>query len=938
MRSPRRFGALVLLPALLAALGPVGGRAVAASAPGVRAGVGVVDATWHAGSSAGQYATPRGGIDDCASADFVNTCHPRLEDFTEGDFDVNTHAVKRIPSYGVQSRLSARAIVIEGADGTRIALLKTDNYLAQDVLLRRVGQLLADGHSGVTYDHILYNVSHDHSSPYYTTPTPGPMLFQDVVDLRMIEYQARAMAEAIERAAATLVPVRMGATTVPFDGVFRNAPGPSVADDGSPTGYPSGEDDTGLVVMRFDDVSDRAHPKPLVTWMNFGVHPEDLDGYNLISADYIAPLQRMVGRATGAPLFFSQGDVGSSEPANSTNERLANGVVRAFSHDGYAQSEREARLMSDAVLSGWNQIGAGGGTVPYSTSFPVRMFDRWTPGPVSHPYPAVSNCRTQPTVDGGSIGIPVLGLPDCSRDLPELPTGVGAFDGLKSAGVPIPENYDAPSFLALEENLRIHLQAVRLGDVLLASCSCEPQVDLIKNLESRTDDVAGNIYDGFAWERYCDRAGNAWKCADPRKNNLGDRSLSVSDAAYRRMVAEVHNDARGWDDPANAATANAEPADPVQIKGNFTKEELPPRLGYKLAVGVGHAGDYNGYTVSYRMFMSYDHYRKALTSYGPHTADYMVTRLVRMAGALKGGPAVAPEPLDALGQADEVRQQATAVAVGQAAAAAYSGWHATLPEDPVSARVVTQPRDITRFSAASVTWVGGNNYVDNPTVRVERFADGHWQPYADQTGEVQVRVDLPKGAASEVDQYTTPFAYKWTANFEAPDFFPRDIDPRGPNVPDGRYRFVVDGVQRVARGIVPYRLTSSPFAVKKWTGIAVAGVKLDPAGTVAVNVAPIVYPKTYRSSFKFIADDKGNPICKTCTFRPWASTGSVASVTVRVLQKNGKVKLVPAHLGPDGLWHTTVKLQKGERAAVASGGVVDSYGEVNGHASQEVRR
>src|SRR3546814_4207266 len=87
------------------------------------------------------------------------------------------------------------------------------------------------------------------------------------------------------------------------------------------------------------------------------------------------------------------------------------------------------------------------------------------------------------------------------------------------------------------------------------------------------------------------------------------------------MRAQVHNDARGWDAPAYALTAESEPPSLADIKGNFTREEIQDLgvPGYKLAVGVGHAGDYNGYTVSYREYMSRDSYRKALTSYGPHT-------------------------------------------------------------------------------------------------------------------------------------------------------------------------------------------------------------------------------------------------------------------------------------------------------------------------------
>ncbi len=934
MRLRAAFVALAVIAAVAAGI-PHASAQTRGPVIGVRAGVGIVDATWHVGASAGQYASGRYGIDDCVDFNFVETCRPRVDELATADFDPELQQTKRVPSYGVQSRLSARAIVVEGRDGTRVALVKIDNYLAQDVLARRVGQLLDEGDSGVRYDHILMHATHNHSSPYYTTPAVGPWVFQDVMDLRMLEYQARAIATAIEEAAGRLVPVRMGATTVPLTGVFRNAPGPTVANDGSPTGYPDDEDDTGLVVMRFDDISDPRHPRPLATWMNYGVHPESLDGYNLISADYLGPLERMVGRATGAPLVFSQGDVGSAETADFLDQRLPNGTVRAFAHRGYAQNERMARVMADAVIAGWNDVGAGRGAVPYATDFPVRMISRWTPGPVSHPYPSVSNCRTEPNFSG-QMGLPVLGLPDCER-VDTVPAGAEPlFSTLKMLGAPVPENYDAPSFMAVEENLRIHLQTVRLGEVLLASCSCEPQVDLVKNLESRTDNVAGNIYDGYAWEQHCARAGADWRCADPRKHNLADRSLVVSDAAYRKMVAEVHNDAAGWDSVANAATADAEPADPSQIKGNFTKEELPASRGYKLAVGIGHAGDYNGYTVSYRMYMSYDHYRKALTSYGPHTADYMVTRLVRMAGQMKGGPAPAAEPLDAVAQADEVRQELTARGLGAAAAAAYAAWPHTLPDDPTTARVVAQPRDITRFAAAEFSWVGGNNYVDNPAVRVERFVDGEWRRYADQTGEVQVRVDFPKGVTSAVTAHTQPMPYRWTANFEAADFFPREIDPRGPNIPDGRYRFVADGLQQRGGKPAGYRLVSKAFEVRPWTGIRVDAIAVMADGRVAARIAPITYPRTYRSSFRVIGDDRGHPVCETCSFRPWAESAAVKTVAVHIRRANGKVETAAATAGSDGIWRTTTRLRKGDRAVIEAGGVVDNYGERNGQPSAVV--
>jgi hypothetical protein len=814
-------------------------------------------------------------------------------------------------------------------------LLKSDNYLAQDSLIRRVGQLLATAGSRVTADHILYSATHNHSSPYYTTPAVGPWVFQDVFDVRMFEYQARAMAQAIEEAEANLTPVRLGATTVEAGGDYRNAPGGAIADDGSPSGYPQYENDRGLVVLRFDDVSG-SKPKPLAVWMNYGVHPESLDGYNLISGDYVAPLERFVEREVGAPLVFSQGDVGSSEPADDLTDRIGDGVVRAFSHRGYAQTERHARLLADKVIAGFDEIGDNKGTVDWMTDFPVKMFDGWVPGPVSHPYPSVGNCRTEPTVEGNP-GVPAAGLPDCERPVGDSDDNASdTFDSLKKTGLPLPENYDAPSKDTVEENYRIHLQAVRFGDILLASCSCEPQVDLIKNLESRTDDTARNIYDGWDWSPYCDQqADKTWRCANPQLPQakvFSDRSLKVTDAAYRRMVAQVHNDARGWDAAANAPYANAEPADPAAIKGNFTKEEVQNLgvPGYKLTVGLGHTGDYNGYTVSYRVYMSWDHYRKALASYGPHTADYMVTRLVRMAAALQGAPLPKGEPLAGLATLDEVRQDATTRAIGQASSSAYSAWNATLPDDVGSPEVLTQPKDIARFDAATVSWRGGNNDVDQPVVRVERRVDGEWKPYADQTGEVQTVLKFPKGLQSVVSYRANRLEWKWTANFEAADFFPRNIG----QVPTGTYRFVIKGRHNARGEPRRYTLTSRAFAVRPWEGVTVNDLRVETRGVSFT--AAVAYPRSYKSSIAAIHDDGGNPICETCTFRAWASTSDVRRATVTVHRAKGRTFTTRANF-VNGRWVANgFRLGKGDTATVKAGDVVDAFGEVNGAAARVV--
>lgn len=870
-------------------------------------GVGIADATWRVGAGAGQYA---GETDGSA--------------LTGGDADPQAFATKSENSYGVQSRLSMRAVVVRGSNGKRMVLLKTDNYLAQNQLMRRVGQLLAEAGSSIKADDILHSASHNHSSPYYSTPSVGVWVFQDAIDLRAFEYQARAIRDAIVEGERNLAAARMGATTVEHSLFKSNVVGPAIADDGSPAGYPRDFGDNEIAVMRFDSV---ATGEPLAAWVNHGQHPESLDSYQLISADYIGPLERMVQDDLGVPLVFSQGDVGSAEGPSEGRRNattLPDGTVRAFFHTGFAQAERGARLLADSIVEGWNAIGAGRGVVPSSTDVPVGLLTYWAPGPVSHPYPGVSACRTEPTAEG-QVGVP--NAADCNRDAPAVPLPL-EFENLKAHGLPVPENYDLPAFGTVEENNRMQLQAARLGDVVLGSCACEAQVDLILNLESRANDVEGDIWDGFPWDQYCtQQPDGSWLCANPDAVDLDtDRSLPVTDAAYQRMKAQIHNDAAGWDDPEYAPYANAEPADPAKIKGNFTKEELDSSTGFPLVVGLGHSGDYNGYTVSYREYMNRESYRKALTSYGAHTADYMVTRLVRMAKALKTGTPF--EPTDALGPAalaDEARQEAASQALGRAAGAAYDRWLAALPNDAGRAEALRQPTSITRFDAATFQWRGGSNAVDNPTVRVERFDGDRWVPFADQSGEVQTMVTYPQGLAGVATAYAGQQEWLWTASFEAFDAAPARLG----QTPDGTYRFVVDGAIRAAGATTPYRLESERFEVAPWDGITISDIRVD-GGDVSFVVDPIAYPRTYQSPLRFVGDSGGAGICKTCSFRPWATTGTAKSVTVEVVDGTGQVvRTVEATL-VDGRWVANADLGPGLEARIARGAVRDTWGEING--------
>ena len=977
--------------------------APAAHAGSLRAGTAVVDATWHVGASAGQYASTRPESTDA---------------------DPHVHQTKNAPSYGVQSRLEMRALVVQGAPNgmapggrDRFALVKTDLYIPQDLLYRRAAQLIREkGIDWIDRGNLVMATTHDHSSPYYTSTAWGAWTFQDVIDIRAYEYYADRIAEAVVQAARNMKPVRVGGGATHLDAVHRNSQGPDHADDGTPAGYPYRYTDHDLSVVRLDDISRPDRPDPLAVLVNYSNHPEGLDGNDLISADWVSAMERMVDRATGATTIYTQNAVGHAEMERSTHRQP--GERHEYYHREYAQGERAGRLTADAALSVWRGIGRnapdpnyGDRFVPFFEDGPVDFRDHWFPGPLTHPYPAVSSCRTEALAQNPpDPRVPIVGLPDCqgpSTIWSEIGFSPPAFPvngpgvtlaTLQSAGVPVPQNYGAPSFTGLEEDVSVHLQGFRIGDIFFPVCSCEQWADQSYNTKARTDRVAGNETHGdnlgFDWSERCEPQGNQYSCPDPR--NEATRRLTVSAAAFARMRAQINNDAHGWNATTYAPYAESEPADPAQIKGNFTHDDnqTSAALGYRLTIPISMANDYNGYIVSYREFQQGDHYRKALAGWGPHSSDYMGTRLVKIGRLMNGGPPLTHSVRDPQGRdagrggavdpdADNVtlttktdfdvaQNDARAAALGANARAAISAYEAQLPDDRRPA-ITRQPPNVERFDLASVTWDGGSNYTDNPIVVVERREGRRWVEAANGQGEVITTLRLP--GYDQVAAYREPGSrYSWTAHFEA---FVSQFDPGGGDVatPPGTYRFAISGARRAGGRVEPYRLTSQEFSVREWSGINVFSVKrernsrvsfligprhrheakvdLDErplARPVPFELGPIDYPDSYASrrageKARFIRDLRQyardpaaptglQPYCLHCSFRPWLDVGDAQRVTVTFAGPRRTTRAA-ARLR-DGRWYTRRKLRARESAYVCPGDARDPWRNYNGGLSPVV--
>ena len=232
-------------------------------------------------------------------------------------------------------------------------------------------------------------------------------------------------------------------------------------------------------------------------------------------------------RETGGVTVWTQNAVGNSEDERSSYHSVHDRLE--FAHKEYGQAEYNARLMANAAEGLFGDVGAGRGAVNWFGDGKVAFANAWFPGPLTHPYPAVSNCRTE-TALAGNPQLPVVGLPDCAGPSsafdqvgvdPPVPTSVDpgiSPDQLKALGIPVPDNYGALAYTGLEEDLSVHLQAFRIGDILFTVCSCEQWADQAQNIKSRTDRVAGDEWAGFDFASYRGLDDTGTDCFERRRS------------------------------------------------------------------------------------------------------------------------------------------------------------------------------------------------------------------------------------------------------------------------------------------------------------------------------------------------------------------------------------------------------------------------------------
>ena len=229
----------------------------------------------------------------------------------------------------VHDRLHARCLVLD--DGrTRIAIVVCDSCMLPREIVDEAKRLAAKS-TGIPVDHMLISATHTHSAP---TATP---VFQSDPDPDYVAFLPKQIAKGIERACANLAPARIGwgvgqDPTQVFNRRWFMKPGAIQADPfGRLTdkvrmnpGYrhsvlvkPAGPVDPDVSIVSVQSRSGR----PIALLANYSLHY--VGGVPPLSADYFGAFAERIGQLIGAddsePAFVGIMSNGTSGDINNLN-------------------------------------------------------------------------------------------------------------------------------------------------------------------------------------------------------------------------------------------------------------------------------------------------------------------------------------------------------------------------------------------------------------------------------------------------------------------------------------------------------------------------------------------------------------------------------------------------------------------------------------------
>lgn len=531
------------------------------------AGFSSVDITWRAGAKPGQVGTSASTVQisrlwkDLISVIKTVYKYQRQNQPVEGlvvatdwtvglleqrvqDLPYDQYVDVFEPGRGIHTPSTAKAIVVE-SNGVKVALVRVDLYLMQKSIWRRVAELVST-QTGIPAERILITASHNHSAASAVTTAAGIATFADSFDARHFVWITQKIAEAIRTADSKRVPAKLGAVRTTLRATQRNIIGPATAEVIPPggttpvtvnAGYPSDFFDDDLFLLTFQDASTS---KGLATYMVYATHPESLkDGHGLLSSDFLGGLETALEKRWGYPVMWTPGALGDVEQDNGNNFGVD------YWREDFSRLEQQVDTLVNAI------------------------------GPILEQPPRPGDLVLSPR---GDIAV--------DARLRVYPGAANtSYPGPTAWQLPVTEylspEYPVTAVRALTESANIMLQAIRLGDVLLLASPSEVTTDMAKHIKSRTDNVVGNLYQGYVWP-----------------------------------------DAEAWVED--------------EISQNFDSSELNATSGFSMPVLLGQANDYMGYMVTRWEYNNRKHYRQEMTLYGEDTANYVAGRFEELARELRG--------------------------------------------------------------------------------------------------------------------------------------------------------------------------------------------------------------------------------------------------------------------------------------------------------------
>jgi hypothetical protein len=219
------------------------------------------------------------------------------------DLDPTNYHTLLAPSEGILDPLIAKAVVLESGS-TKIAIIKLDSVGIMDHIVDDIAKKIGD--TGITRDQLTVTGTHTHSGPGAMCKNSFWSIFAvDILDERIYDPLIEKLAQLVREANANLQPARFGVGTgLSFD-LSRNR-----------RNHP-GVIDPVVAVFRIE----KADGSPLAVLFNFAVHGTCLGDDNLkMSGDVMGYAERYIektlaAQSTPAAAIFINGTQGDVAPA-----------------------------------------------------------------------------------------------------------------------------------------------------------------------------------------------------------------------------------------------------------------------------------------------------------------------------------------------------------------------------------------------------------------------------------------------------------------------------------------------------------------------------------------------------------------------------------------------------------------------------------------------